>query len=809
METLLRDLTHGTRALVKSPFSTGAAILALALGIGATSAIFTVVNTVLLRKLPYADPDRIVNIAYLSPGRGFDSAGDSYSGFVRMRDDNQVFESLAGYTNESLTLVGGAEPEQLTAIRFSGPLFHLLGVNPIKGRDFLPEEDKPGGADVAIISYALWQRRFASDPAIIGKPVTMTGSQVRIVGVMPPDFRFPDQDVDVWVPRVFEPSRFTPEQVHSILGYIFEVGRLKKEIDLRQAVSSVRVTFQSAARQNGSAPKSLFGLQVDLSPVQADSVRNVRLTLQVLMAAVVFVLFIACANVATLLMARGARRHKEIAVRSALGASRSRIIAQLLTENAILALSGGGIGLLLANWSLKFLLTLTSDSIPHYRKVSIDWRVLGFTLAATLITGLLFGIAPAIKMSKLDLAESLKDGGRGTSGERGANRLRRTLIVAEIALALVLLSGAGLAIRSFINLQQIDPGFNPNNLLTMRISLSRTAYPEGAPRSSFFASVLDRVKALPGVESAAATMQVPPNGYVIAPVQPEGSASLRIGERPVVQWNSVTPAYFKTLGVSLLQGRLFAEEDNENRPPVAVINQRLAAQFWPGQNPLGKHIVVGRLPDELEIAGVVADHKNDGLNKEPRAAVYTPYRQRTWPTMYLIVRTERDPLSAAAAISSQVWSVDRSQPVTGVSTMSAVLSASSAQSRFVMFLLGLFASVALVLAIAGIYSVIAYSVSERSNEIAIRMALGASAAEVQRMVVKSGFKLAMVGTALGLAGASILTRTMSSLLYNVNPVDAMTFGGVSILLGAVAILASYIPARRAAATNPIVTLHQD
>ncbi|MGH9762522.1 MAG: ABC transporter permease, partial [Blastocatellia bacterium] len=479
MEAFLRDVKHGIRVLVKSPLSTGAAILALALGIGATSAIFTVVNTVLLRKLPYADPDRIVDIAYRSPDRGFDNAADSYSGFVRIRDDNQVLDSVAGYTNESLTLTGGAEPEQLTGIRFSGPLFQLLGVSPIKGRDFLPEEDKAGGPDVAIISYAFWERQFAADAAgIVGKSITLTGRQCKIVGVMPPTFRFPDQDVDVWVPRVSEPSRFTPEQVHSILGYIFEVGRLKKGINLKQAISSVRVTVQNAARENGSQSGTGFGLQVDLVPIQVDSVSGVKLALQVLMAAVVFVLFIACANVATLLLARGAKRQKEVAVRSALGASRGRIVRQLLTEHFVLAVLGGGIGLLLANWGLKALLAMCTDSLPHLREITIDWRVLGFTIAATLVTGLLFGIAPALRMSKLNLTESLKDGGRASAGDSGANRFRSALVVAEIAFALMLLVGAGLAIRSFINLQQINPGFNPNNLLTMRISLPQAAYAE-------------------------------------------------------------------------------------------------------------------------------------------------------------------------------------------------------------------------------------------------------------------------------------------------------------------------------------------
>ena len=804
---LWQDLRYGLRTLRKSPGFTVVAVLALALGIGADSAIFSVVNTVLLRPLPYQDPDRLVMVWEDATKAGYPRNTPAPANYIDWREQNQVFEGMAAIANISFNLTGDGEPERIDGRRVSASLFPLLGVEPHLGRVFLPEEDQPGANRAVIMSYGLWQRRFGSDPDITGKQLTLNGESFTVVGVMPPHFQFPSREDELWIPIAFGPNESATRGGH----YLEVIARLKHGVTLQQAQAEMNTI---AARLQQQYPESNTDVGATVISLHEQLVGDIKPALLVLLGAVGFVLLIACANVANLLLARAAVRQKEIALRIALGASRARLIRQFLTESLLLAAIGGVVGMLLALWGVNLLKAFIPENISQVKAITIDAYVLGFTLLVSLLTGLIFGLAPATQASNFNLNETLKEGGRDTAAGSRGKRLRSLLVIAEVAVSLVLLIGAGLLINSFLRLRSVDPGFRADNLLTMRIVLPRLKYPEQPQRTAFYAELLSRVEALPGVQAAAVTNWIPlvsqgdSVGFSI-----EGRPEPAAGQIPIAVTRVISPHYFSTMGIQLLQGRQFNEQDRADTPRTVVINETMARRYWPGEDPLGKRITTGSPADPASwrtIVGVAQDVRQFQLNADPRPQIYLPYEQPVFfqPTN-LVIRTGIEPLSLAATVRRTVWEIDRDQPVSNVRTMEDVLSESIARQRFSMLLLGIFAALALALAAVGLYGLMSYAVAQRTREIGIRMALGAQARDVLRLVVAQGLKLVLVGVVIGLVVAYMLTRLMSSLLFGVSATDPTTFIAISLMLLCVAVLASYIPARRATKVDPLVALRYE
>jgi putative ABC transport system permease protein len=804
---LWQDLRYGLRMLVKNPGFTTVAVIALALGIGANSAIFSVVNTVLLRPLPYTDPDRLVMVWEDDTKHGYPRDTPAAANYIDWRDQNQVFEGMAAIANLSFNLTGDGEPERIDGRRVSANLFSLLGVEPYLGRAFLPEEDQPGGHRVVIMSHGLWQRRFGSDMKIIGKPLTLNGESFTVVGVMPPDFRFPSREDELWVPIAFSSKEAANRGRH----YLEVVARTKPGVTLQQAQAEMNTI---AARLQQQYPDRNTDLGAAVVPLHEQVVGDIKPALLVLLGAVGFVLLVACANVANLLLARAAGRQKEIAVRVALGASRLRLLRQFLTESILLAALGGGVGLLLSLWGVNLLKAFIPESIAQARAITIDARVLGFTLLVSLLTGLIFGLAPAMQASKFNLNETLKEGGRDSAAGRRGNRIRGLLVIAEVAVSLILLIGAGLLINSFLRLRNVDPGFRADKLLTMRVVLPELKYPDQTRRSAFYTDLVRRIEALPGVRSAAVTNWIPlvRQGDSVG-ISIEGRPAPAPGKEPIVVTRVISPHYFRTMGIQLLQGRQFDERDRADSAPVVVISETMARRFWPGEDPLGKRLTPGspESPDDwLTVIGVVKDVRQFELGADPKPQMYLTYTQADFfAPRHLVVSTDVEPLGLAAAVRGTVWEIDKDQPVSNISTMEDVLSESIARQRFSMLLLGIFATVALVLAAVGIYGVMSYSVAQRTREIGIRMALGAQRSDVLKLAVGQGLKLVSIGVLIGLAGAFILTRVMSSLLFGVSATDPPTLITISLVLISVAVLASYIPARRATKVDPLVALRYE
>lgn len=803
MESLFQDVKFGIRVLTKSPGFTAIAVLALALGIGANSAIFSVVNAVLLAPLPYKNPDGLLRISTANLQKGIPDLPFSYNRWMMMRDRNQSLQGLAAYTGDAFNLISGGEPEQILGARVSYTVLQVLGVKPIIGRDFLPEEDNPGGNHVVIIGYALWQRRFAADPNIIGKPVNIDSKIYTVVGVMDKDFRFPFDQAELWVPNVSDVGFLTPDQVQRGAGYLNAVARLKPGVTMAQGLPEMesisrayRTEFPNGidADPNGTMRVISFKEQI---------VQNVKLTLLVLLASVAFVLLIACANVANLLLARAVSRQKEIAIRTALGATRGRIVRQLLIESVILALLGGGIGMLFAVWGVSVLARVSVNNLPRAEYIRVDGQVLGFSLAISLLTGVIFGLVPALRASNPDLNGTLKDGGRGGSEGLARNILRNTLVVAEVALSVILLIGAGLLIQSFARLQKVQVGANMHNVLTLAVTLPQSKYPERRNRSDFADQVVQKIKTLPGVKYAAMTLSLPLNGSPLAPLQVEGRPPVPVGERPLVELQSITGEYFRVMGIPLLSGREFNDHDMENSQRVMIISNMLAKTYFPNENPVGKFVNLGSLPTNSQIVGVVGDVRTNGLNADPGAMAYMCNSQRAQSGFFFAVRTEGDPLTMARPITEQILSVDKDLPVTAVQSLEQIASASVAQPRITMFLLGIFALLALLIASIGIYGVLSYSVKQRTQEIGIRMSLGASPSSVLRLVLGRALMLSSIGIGIGLVVAVCLSWVMNSLLYGVGARDPITFIGVSVFLTAIAMFASYLPARRASKVDPL------
>jgi putative ABC transport system permease protein len=807
LETLLQDVRFGARVLAKHKGFTAVAVLTLALGIGMNTAIFSVVNAVLLRPLPYEDSHELVQIWGTQPQ--LDTAPMSPANFLDWREQNRVFKHIAAYTAQNINLSGVDDPERIRATRVSADLFELLRVRPALGRTFLAEEDQHGNHRVAILSHALWRRRFGASPTIVGQSLTLNDQSYVVVGVMPPEFTFPRATTEMWTPIAFSPG----ERGTRNTNYISVIARLKPGVTLEQARSEMEAL---ARRQQEQYPESNAGIGVKVISYKEQVVGNTRPTLLLLLGAVGFVLLIACANVANLLLARAAGRRKEMAVRSALGASRHRIIRQLLTESVLLALAGGGLGLLLAHWGLKSLVALQPADIPRLAELSIDRGVLLFASALSLLTGMAFGLAPALQASKLDLNHALKEGDKAAGGGAGRQGLRSLLAVSEIALSLVLLIGAGLMIKSFWRLIQVDPGFNPENTLTMVISLPTSRYAETARQVAFFQHAVERVSNLPGVDAAGVTTDIPLFGGNSTGFNVEGHPPYAPGRRPLVEFRSVSPGYFRAMGITLLRGRTFTEQDTGDAPGVVIINETLARRYFPDEDPIGKRLGFSGPTDWREVVGVARDTRNYGLDEEVKPEAYMPYTQSapgylagSISGMILVVRTASDPQSMAAAVRREVQGLDKDQPIYNIKTMEQHLAESLAQRRFSMLLLTLFGVVAVLLAVVGLYGVMSYMVAQRTHEIGLRMALGAQAQDILRLAVRQGLVVILIGIGIGLAGALALTRVMAGLLYGVGATDPATFAAIALMLACVSLIACYIPARRATKVDPLIALRYE
>jgi len=806
VEEMWQDLRYGVRKLLKSPGFSLVAVLTLALGIGANTAIFSVVNAVLLRPLPFERPEELVRVFGTNARRNSFSRPHSYLNFADMRAQNQSFEALAAYASASSALSGASDaPEQITGVISSGDIFRVLKTRPLMGRLLEPGDERPGGSNAVVISHGLWQRRFGGDPQIVGRAIRLDGSDREIVGVTPQDFHFEfvTDATDFWLP--FDPA----EGPYKSRGSIFleAIGRLKDGVSVEQAGADLGVV---GTRLEQQYPDSNTGIGVRLAAAQEELVGDLRPTLLVLLGAVGFVLLIACANVANLLLARAAGRYREIAVRSALGAWRGRIVRQLMTESLLLAFAGGVLGLLFALWGVKILSAFVPENVPRFGETSVDLRVLGFTLAASVLTGFLFGIAPALQSSKFDLNEALKEGGRGGTDGLGRKRVRSLLVVAEVALSLVLLVGAGLLIKSFVKLRNTDPGFDTSNTLTASLSLAPVRYDTDEKVADFFRLLVERVRAMPGVESVGGVTPLPlsENGYSFS-FTIVGQPPLPPGQGTSASARFVSPEYFRAQGIPLRKGRVFNEADKAGAPSVIVVNEAFARRHFPDVEPLGQRLRLGLNNIEGEVVGVVGDIRGTRLATPAVPEYYVPNAIVGATDMTLVIRTAGDPASLTPALRQAVTEMDKDQPLYDVRTMDALAARSVARQRFSMTLIGVFAVLAMLLAAVGIFSVMSFLVSQRTHEIGVRMALGAQRRDILSMVVRQGLVLTLAGVCVGLAGAFALTRLMSGLLYEVSATDPFVYGGITALLAAVAMLACYVPARRATKVDPLIALRYE
>jgi putative ABC transport system permease protein len=811
MDNLLKDLRYGARTLLKNPGFTVIAVLALALGIGANTAVFSIVNAVLLRPLRFERPEQLVTIWETNLSQGLGHSQVSPVTFTDWRQQNQIFDGVATWWYPQVNLTDtGTEPVRVRTIDATDNFFSVLGVQPMLGRLFLPGEDQRGADLIAVLSYNLWKTRFNSDPSVIGKPIALDGRLHSVVGVMPQGFNYPE-NIEVWRPLGWDPA-----QHNRGARFMEAVARLAQGVTIEQAQAEMTALGH---RLEQEYPRTNIDWGVTLIPLRNEIVGNFRVALLVMLGAVAFVLLIACANIANLLLARAGARQKEIAIRLAMGASRSRLIRQFLTESILLASLGCALGLVLAYFGGKALMTLNPVAIPRSNEIGIDARMLGFTLGITLITGIIFGLVPALQASKPDLNQVLKEGGRDSKSSSG-NSIRNALVVSEIAIALVLLIGAGLLLKTFIRLQRAEPGFNPDGVLTFNLQLPGSKYSDWRQVSSFYTRILDRIKSLPGVQSADAASFLPLESGWRLKFSIAGRPPAEPGEEPIAQHRPISKGYFQTMRIPLIEGRELTERDNVDAPGVIVINQALAHRYWPDEDPIGKRIVstvrsigpLGRvMPKALdfEVVGVVGNEKNNGLNAAAEPAIYFSHDQFAYRSMSVMVRSSSNPMSLLGAIQNEVWAMDNSLPVSEVKTANQILANSVAQPRFSVLLLGIFAALALILAAVGIYGVMSYSITQRTREIGIRMALGAQSSDVLRMVLGEGFKFAFAGIGIGLVGAFLLTRFLTSLLYGVSAADPITYAGVSAILAAVALVACYIPARRATKVDPLVALRYE
>ncbi len=811
MNTLLRDIRYGLRGLLKHPGFTALVVVTLAVGIGASSAIFSVVNTVVLRPLPYAQSERIVVIQELNPQGKIVQV--TPANFLDWRAQNTVFEQLAAILTRPANLALADQAERIDLAMTSANFFSVFGTQPQQGRFFIPSDEVAGHAPIVVVSHKLWQSRFAGDTSLVGKPITLDGVNYTVVGVAPAGFQYPDK-TDAWVPPFnLAPTlneRMDATQIRGF-GMLSTAALLKPGVALPQAAAEMETITARLRQQYPDTNNRRFNRVVSL---HTHLVGETRGMLMLLLGAVIFVLLIACANIANLLLASAATRQKEMGIRIALGASRLRVVKQLLTESVMLALAGGAVGLLLALWGVALMTRMLPLNFPRLGEISLDWRVLGFTLVASVLTGILFGLAPAWQFSKADVHEALKESGRGASTSRRQNRLRNLLIVSEVALSVVLLVGAGLLFRSFLRLQAVNTGFTPQQVLTLRVSPAGSNYRRDADYISFFEQTLQRVRAIPGIEAAGLINTLPLEKGPQAGFRIEGRPPLTTDKWPSGSYRCVSADYFRAMNIPIVQGRGFNERDTESAPLVMIVNQALAKRDFPNDNPVGKRINLGNTdangqPVWWEIVGVAANVRSLELREEPTPEFYLGSLQDTFGNMFVVARTSVEPTTLAAAVRRAPAEVDKSASVSDIRTMEHIVNEAVTQPRFNTFLLGLFSGVALLLSAAGIYGVTAYSVAQRTHEFGIRMALGAQVGDVLKMILRQGMVLIFVGIGIGLVASFALTRLLRTLLFGVSVTDPLTFGVITVLLTVVALLACYVPARRAAKVDPLVALRYE
>jgi putative ABC transport system permease protein len=804
MESLRQDLRYALRACVRAPGFTTVAVLALALGIGANTAIFSIVNAVLIERLPYSDPDRILVLWETNARRPGQPNVVAPANFIRWNERAAAFESMAAFAETRMNLTGDAVPEEVVAQNVTAGYFSVLGVSALIGRVFTPEESADPETSSVVLSYDLWQRRFASDPAVVGRTIRLNTRLRTVVGVMPPDVRLflkagslVGKPVDVWVPYVLPPEARQPRG-----RYLSVIARLKPGVSLDQARAQMTSLAASLTQE---LPDFDTGWGVKVVPLRDELSGGIKPALLVLSGAVAFVLLIACANVANLLLARGAARQREIAIRSALGAVRSRVVRQLLTESLVLGLLGGAAGLLVASWSLIALIALSPVDLTGLGHVTISYPVLAFTAAVSILTAAICGFAPAIAGSRTDVQDALKNGVRQLgSGPRQAT-LRHAFVVAEIALAVVLLVGAGLMLRSFEALQRVNPGFDARNVLTMRVQLPPARYQDDGQRTRFFNDLTARVSAIPGVRSAGVVSFLPLAGLgAVTDFTIEGEPPAPPGQEHTTAVTVCDNGYFRAMNVPLRRGRLFTEREMRERSNVVVVSEAFVRQYFANGDPLGKRVTIAMTDPDVPttIVGVVGDTKAVDLVAPPRPTAYWPHPQLAYSGMTLTVRTDTDPLAFVGAVQREIASIDKDQPVSDVRTMTQWVARSLGEARFSSTLLALFAGLALLLAAIGIYSVMSYAVSQRTSEIGIRVALGADQRDIVALIVGNGIRLAAVGLAIGVGLAAVLSRTITALLYRTTGTDPLAFATAIAVLGGVAMTASYLPARRASRVAP-------
>jgi predicted permease len=814
MNGLLQDFRYALRQFRKSPGFAAVAVITLALGIGFNTAIFSVVNAVLLRPLAFADASRLVRIWHVPPEKSFPGMTTfpvSAANYLDWERQTQVFDHMAIYSYHGFTVTGGDKPEQLSAGAVSSGFFATLGVQPLLGRVLSPEEDQPGRSHVVVLSYRLWQEHFGGNPDIVGHDINLDGQPYLVAGVMPASFQFPDF-AKMWTPMAWtDQERAVRGEHHSIV-----IARLKPGVDLKQAQTEMNTISDRLQQQY---PEDDKGWGAVVVPMQQDLVSDVRPALLVLLGAVAFVLLIACVNVANLALAKTFSRQKEIAIRTALGATPARVLRQILTETVLLALLGGALGLAFAHFAVRFIMAFLADRLPQSTAVGLDSKVLIFTAVISVVTGIVAGVLPALRLTRRDVNQALKQGLGRTDADSGGHRTRSILVVSEVALSLMLLIGAGLMIRSFQNLRNVNPGFDSRQVLTMSVMVSRAKFSSPDQAIRFFDRVLLRVRSLPGVESAAVIDNIPLTGGSHQPIAIEGRPVVPMSEQPEVDVRLVSAGYMGAMRIPTLRGRGLSDTDVAGRPAVVLVSESMARQFWPGEDPVGKRLTLTFYPDAIrEVVGVVGDVKLDSLDEmRPSATLYFPLDQVSVPAsggwrsfpMTLVVRSQSGSGELASSVSNAVHDVDRDTPLVDISSMDDLVENSLSQQRFNMLLLGAFAALALVLAAVGIYSVLSYSVKRSVREIGIRLALGAPLGDVLRMVVFEAMKPTLLGVAIGTAGALALGRVLSSLIFGVRPTDPLTFLAVAALLAAVAFVASIVPAYRATKVDPMVALRYE
>jgi putative ABC transport system permease protein len=808
MGQLFTEIRYGLRSLLKRPAFTAIALLTLALGIGVNSAIFSAVDSILLRPLPLKDPGRLVSVWEQTLRDGIQQNEVATANFFDLQNQIHVFEQIGAFGPDDVNLTGDGEPERLDGQVVTANVFSILGVAPAIGRTFSPEEDQPGQEHVVVLSDALWRRRFNRDPSIINRPIMLNGESFTVIGVMPRGFFFPEREIELWTPWAMEPDQKAGRGDH----YLRLVARLKPGTSVAHANADLAAIGQ---RLSAEYPRTNEGLGFIAHSLHQDYVGNLRLPILILFAAVGLVLLIACANVANLLLAQATTRRREIAIRIALGARRWTIVRQLLVESLLLAAGGGFLGVLGAFWSVEALAQLLPESLSKLQDVSIDARVFLFTLGVSVLTAVIFGGVPALLASRTKPGATLNDVARDMAGGASGRHVRRVLVVSEVALAVILLVSAGLLIRSFQLLRQVDTGFTTENALTMRMVLPFPKYAKAETRRAFYDDALRRIEALPGVDSAGMITFLPLsfNGMNFN-FSVEGRPSVSDMKLPFALFRVVSPDYFRAMGIPLLRGRFFDTRDSVDAQPAVLINHRLAEQYWPGEDPIGKRLKVGALDSPnawLTVVGVVGDVHQTGLY-EQKLEFYVPYAQERRSFMAprdLVVRTKSDPALIASAVRNAVWAVDKDQPVSNVRTLDQVFAAAISQERFQTLMLGLFAGLALLLACVGLYGVISYAVVQRTHEIGVRMALGAQPVDVLRLVIRQGMTLTLAGLVVGIVVGTFVTRVLTDMLFGVTPRDPLTFAGVPVLLLLVALLACYIPARRATRIDPLIALRSE